>query len=177
MDVWNACMMDLVRCSKFHCFFYMARTFVNQVNALKAQAKAEAETKSQTDNFNNDKQQLENKKAAAAVLKKLCDLFILFHLGEDARYLLEDGFMQAAHTKCIDSLVLELARELRQDVVHLVDAFRLPDLALNSAIGKYDGNVYKNYFDAVKSSPHQQMATCGKPFYWEELIKPLLSQK
>lgn len=43
-----------------------------------------------------------------------------------------------------------LCAEVRKNVVAYTDAFQLPDLVLNSALGQFDGNVYENYFSTVK---------------------------
>ena len=45
-----------------------------------------------------------------------------------------------------------LCGAVRPYVVGLTDSFQQPDNFLNSAIGKYDGNIYENYFGVVKSA-------------------------
>jgi len=50
-----------------------------------------------------------------------------------------------------------------------VDSFNFPDFALCSPLGRYDGQVYKHYMEIVKKAP----AAIGRPFYWENIIKPL----
>lgn len=42
--------------------------------------------------------------------------------------------------------------EVRPECVALVDAFDLTDTALNSTIGRYDGNVYEAMFESAKKS-------------------------
>jgi len=108
------------------------------------------------------------------VLKKICDAFALSHLSQEMKYLLEDSYMTPEHSKWVDSLLLEQCRVLREDVVSLVDSFGLPDLVLHSAIGRFDGNVYENYFAQVNSSKIQKLTDNGRPAYWEEVVKPLL---
>ena len=39
---------------------------------------------------------------------------------------------------------------IRPYTVGLTDSFQIPDNLLNSLIGKYDGNIYENYFGAIK---------------------------
>ena len=41
----------------------------------------------------------------------------------------------------------------RPDAVPLVDAFDYSDHHLNSALGRYDGNVYQHLFDMAQASP------------------------
>ena len=41
----------------------------------------------------------------------------------------------------------------RPECVALVDALDMPDFALNSTIGKYDGNIYEALMEGAKNSP------------------------
>jgi acyl-CoA oxidase len=56
--------------------------------------------------------------------------------------------------------------------VPLVDSLGLPDYAINSPLGSYDGDVYRRMFERVKHT---------NPFkthpYFEEVIKPVLLRK
>ncbi|CAN3373058.1 hypothetical protein DIURU_005318 [Diutina rugosa] len=42
-----------------------------------------------------------------------------------------------------------LSKEIRPHIVAYTDSFQLSDMIVNSAIGKYNGNIYENYFDIV----------------------------
>lgn len=44
-----------------------------------------------------------------------------------------------------------MCAKVRPNVVGLTDGFNLTDMMVNAAIGRYDGNVYDNYFETVKS--------------------------
>ena len=41
----------------------------------------------------------------------------------------------------------------RPEAVSLVDAFDWHESVLNSTLGRYDGNVYENMYEAAKNSP------------------------
>ena len=43
-----------------------------------------------------------------------------------------------------------MCAKVRPNVVGLTDGFNLTDMMVNAAIGRYDGNVYDNYFETVK---------------------------
>jgi acyl-CoA oxidase len=60
---------------------------------------------------------------------------------------------------------------LRQDAVGLVDAFGLSDYLLNSALGRFDGDVYRALLAAAQGSPLNQ--TQEGPA-WDGILKPLL---
>ncbi|KAI3402891.2 POX1 [Candida oxycetoniae] len=48
-------------------------------------------------------------------------------------------------------VIPKLCSEVRPNVVALTDSFQQSDMMINAPIGKYDGDIYENYFDLVKS--------------------------
>ena len=44
----------------------------------------------------------------------------------------------------------------RHEAVPLVDAFDLPDQVLNSALGRYDGDVYTHLYEWAKGAPRNK---------------------
>ena len=48
---------------------------------------------------------------------------------------------------------MTLLAEVRPNAVALVDAFKFPDYLLNSSLGSYDGNVYKDMTDRAAREP------------------------
>jgi acyl-CoA oxidase len=67
-------------------------------------------------------------------LRKLADLFALYHLERHKGWFLENGFMTGKRAKAITSHVTQLCQEVRQDAVALVDAFGIPDQCLGAPI-------------------------------------------
>jgi acyl-CoA oxidase len=67
-------------------------------------------------------------------LRKLADLFALYHLEKHKGWFLENGFMQGKRARAITSQVTHLCQEVRQDAVALVDAFGIPDQCLGAPI-------------------------------------------
>ena len=49
----------------------------------------------------------------------------------------------------------------RKEAVPLVDAFDIPDVILNSALGRYDGDVYKHLFEWALRAPRNKEEVCG----------------
>jgi acyl-CoA oxidase len=68
-------------------------------------------------------------------LRKLADLFALYHLERHKGWFLENGFMQGKRARAITNHVTRLCQEVRQDAVALVDAFGIPDQCLGAPIG------------------------------------------
>ncbi len=67
-------------------------------------------------------------------LKRLCDLFALYHLEMHKGWYLENGAMSGFKAKAITRLVTTLCAEVRQDAVALVDAFGIPNSCLSAPI-------------------------------------------
>lgn len=67
-------------------------------------------------------------------LRKLADLFALYHLEKHKAWFLENGFMSGKKSKAITNHVTELCAEVRRDAVALVDAFGIPDQCLGAPI-------------------------------------------
>jgi len=68
-------------------------------------------------------------------LRKLADLFALYHLERHKGWFLENGFMPGTKARAITSQVTRLCEEVRWDAVALVDAFGIPDQCLGAPIG------------------------------------------
>jgi acyl-CoA oxidase len=68
------------------------------------------------------------------VLKRLCDLFALFHLELHKGWHLEHGSLSSGKSRAITSEVDRLCAETRQEVVALVDAFGIPEACLAAPI-------------------------------------------
>ena len=67
-------------------------------------------------------------------LKKLCELFALWHIEQNATWYLESGYMEPVQTKAISRQIEKLCYEVRQIAVDLVDAFQIPDSCLGAPI-------------------------------------------
>jgi acyl-CoA oxidase len=67
-------------------------------------------------------------------LRKLADLFALYHLEKHKGWFLENGFMSGKKSKAITKYVTRLCAEVRRDAVGLVDAFGIPDQCLSAPI-------------------------------------------
>lgn len=68
----------------------------------------------------------------------------------------------------------QLLAALRPEAVALVDAFGWEDYALNSALGRADGDVYKALLDMASTSPLNR--TQAGPA-WESVLKPVMQRK
>ena len=147
-DAENACGIDLVVASRCHCHLII-------FNAFEAQATAAAASDA----------------AVGRILVAVCALFgcitVLENLGDVV------GHLDVAQTGACRAALRSLLGVVRADVVPLMDAFEFPDNALNSALGRRDGNVYEALFQSTKLNPIN--AAENEPFDgYAEVLRPVL---
>lgn len=63
-----------------------------------------------------------------------------------------------------------MQKKIRPHAVRLVDAWKIPDYLLDSALGRFDGKVYEDLFDrAHKRNPLNEM-TFNPDYRSEEIV-------
>lgn len=85
--------------------------------------------------------------------------------------LTEAGLATAASMGALREAVVGLCAAIRPDAVPLVDAFAFSDHLLGSALGKWDGDVYRAMYEWAKEAPLNE--TDVPPGY-EEHLRPML---
>lgn len=102
-------------------------------------------------------------------LRTLFLLFALFTMDSDAR---DFSKANAVSEQDLDSLpvkIQDLMQQIRPHAVCLVDAWKIPDFLLDSALGRYDGRVYEDLFNrAHRLNPLNEMTF--NPYYKSEEI-------
>ena len=69
---------------------------------------------------------------------------------------IQDGYMTPYHISLARSHLYSLLAEVRKEAVPLVDAFDVPDEILNSALGRYDGDVYTHLYQWAQRAPRNK---------------------
>ena len=64
--------------------------------------------------------------------------------------------MTPDHISMARSLLYSLLADVRREAVPLVDAFDVPDEILNSALGRYDGDVYTHLYEWAQRAPRNK---------------------
>ena len=72
----------------------------------------------------------------------LRDLFALWHLQQQAGEFVEAGYLSAPQVELVREGVRGALRAVRPDAVALCDGWGFSDHALNSTLGRFDGDVY-----------------------------------
>ena len=78
--------------------------------------------------------------AATVVLDRFAGIYLTFNVASTS-----------AITDLAKVVIPQLCKQVRPNVVGLTDSFQMSDMMINAAIGRYDGDIYENYFDLVKT--------------------------
>eukprot|EP00884_Botryococcus_braunii_P015671 jgi/Botrbrau1/2788/Bobra.0125s0001.1 len=151
---WNNSTVDLIRAARGHCDLVLHSTFISSVANLKAEGSLSPPT--------------------IAVLEKLVALFGVSTINNHAGDLLEIGYLTGPQALWVRQQQYALLAVLRPEAVALVDSFGLSDYLLNSALGRYDGDVYRDLLARAKVSPLND--TQEGPG-WHGVLQPMLNRK
>ncbi|XP_035231673.1 peroxisomal acyl-coenzyme A oxidase 3-like isoform X2 [Stegodyphus dumicola] len=102
------------------------------------------------------------------VLHKMGCLYGLWCLQKYYPILHEGGFCERRDNSTVmKQAMLKLCSELKDDAVSLVDVIAPPDFILNSALGKSDGQVYKNLYAAIIQTP----GSLDRAPWWKDFLQ------
>lgn len=110
----------------------------------------------------------------AQVLERLGLLYGLWSLEKNLATLYQAGYFEGPKpTEYIRAAILKLCSEIKNDAVSLADAMAPSDFILNSALGKSDGQIYKNIYDAIMNAKNAMQ----RPDWYREFTdnKPIIA--
>lgn len=98
-------------------------------------------------------------------------LFAFTTIESSAREFLSSHSISDANLNLLSDKIQELMqKKIRPHAVRLVDAWKIPDYLLDSALGRFDGKVYEDLFDrAHKRNPLNEM-TFNPDYRSEEIV-------
>ncbi|KAI3405044.1 hypothetical protein KGF56_002129 [Candida oxycetoniae] len=138
-QTWDAISPQRVVLSKLRCHYYLLETFIDR---------------------------LENRVKANSPMRRPLEITMRLYyvtsilspfIAEFGRF----GVVSPSITKyIIATYPQELCTQIRPYVIGLTDSFQQPDNFIHSVIGKYNGDIYNNYLDAIKlaNSPRNHKA-------------------
>ncbi|TPX64979.1 acyl-CoA oxidase [Spizellomyces sp. 'palustris'] len=147
--VWNEHQLDVLRLSHLHTIHYLISLFTSSVSSLPSEYSS-----------------------LKPILTKVGLTWALDMAVRDLDLMLEEEFVSAAQAQNLRVARNGICKELRNDVVPLMDAFGRPDFLLKSPLGRYDGDIYNAYFDTVTRAPD----CYGPANYWSTEVEPLLTR-
>ena len=102
------------------------------------------------------------------------DLCVARPLGQGTIALI--SLMQTSSAQLVKSVsaLVQVMREVRPNAVALVDSFGFEDYVLNSALGRYDGDVYTALLEDATNS---RLNKTEEGPAWHDILKPVLTAK
>lgn len=76
-------------------------------------------------------------------MRVLFRIFCLHSITTQGAALAQSQYLAPEHFRMISELLQEEYRNIRPQMLNLIEAFEFDDNSLASAIGSYDGNVYE----------------------------------
>ncbi|RIB15097.1 hypothetical protein C2G38_2193207 [Gigaspora rosea] len=146
---WNNNQVSLIRLSELYSFRYCLSKYIQGLS-----------------NYQNSIPEFQN---LCPILTKLGQLWSIHLIHESLKEFLEEGYFGKDQANIVENAYFRMCKELRKEIIPLVDAWGYPDFVLQAPLGKFDGDVYKEYFNTVRAAP----GCIGIPSYWEDYIKPL----
>ncbi|TMW65698.1 hypothetical protein Poli38472_008340 [Pythium oligandrum] len=142
----NKCMVLLTRASVAHAEYMLFASFVEGVESVPAGPTREA-------------------------VAVLCGLFGLWLINKTLGDFREDNYISSEQAEFVRRQLVALLPIVRKNAVLLTDAWDFTDFELNSAIGRYDGDMYRAL---VKRAADEPLNKSQVPESYEAYLKPLI---
>ncbi|KAL2802823.1 acyl-CoA dehydrogenase/oxidase [Aspergillus granulosus] len=103
------------------------------------------------------------------VLRSLFRLFAYYHMESEGNDFIQSRAISQSQLDALPGRIQKLMAQIRPHAVKLVDSWMIPDYLLDSALGRYDGQVYEDLFKrAHRLNPLNKITF--NPNYWEDEI-------
>ncbi|KDO22826.1 hypothetical protein SPRG_11585 [Saprolegnia parasitica CBS 223.65] len=112
--------------------------------------------------------------ALRSVLHQLWQLYALWRMSQHLGEFRMDDYLSATQATWVTDGLLSLLPQLRPNAVALVDGFGLTDFELNSAIGRYDGDIYRALIARAAKEPLNQTDVVDG---YHKYLQPILASK
>ncbi|CAG8450350.1 14400_t:CDS:10 [Cetraspora pellucida] len=120
---WNNNQISLIRLSELHIFRYCLSEYIQGISK-----------------YRNSIPEFQN---LCPILTKLGQLWSIHLIYESLNEFLEEGYFGKEQAIIVRNAYFGMCKELRKEIIPLVDAWGYPDFILQAPLGKFDGDVYK----------------------------------
>ncbi|RIA96762.1 peroxisomal acyl-coenzyme A oxidase 1 [Glomus cerebriforme] len=107
------------------------------------------------------------------ILRILINLFYSNTIIKYSGEFLLDNYFNSKHIEIFEFGIKNCLKKIRPDAIGLVDAWEFSDNVLNSAIGRYDGNVYETLYNWAKLDPLNLAQERGEYVGYNEVMKSI----
>ncbi|OWZ15351.1 Peroxisomal acyl-coenzyme A oxidase 1 [Phytophthora megakarya] len=145
-DDRNSCMLLMTAVSTHHTELMMLKCFISGVYSLPS-----GKTK--------------------AAVAQLCQLFGASLLVKGLGDFRQHDYVSSAQGEMVHQQLQKLLPSVRRNAVRLTDAWDFSDFELNSAIGRYDGDIYRALVEQTKQEPLNKAEV---PQGYDKYIRPLI---
>lgn len=146
-DAWNQTSLELTQCAEAYCRAFVVEKFIE------------------------DPQKNSVSKELHEVLLQMCELYAVYWILQKRGDFLQFSSLKIENILQLQSRLEELLTAIRPNAVGIVDSFDICDENLNSALGAYDGDVYRRLFAEAMKSPLNQKSVNES---FEKYLKPFL---
>ena len=129
---WNYSSVDWTVAARAHCHYAVLNAFQSALQTAEV-------------NDNN-----------LAILRALCSLYAVFGIVQYSGEFTMDGYLSTDQLSKAREHLYFLLESIRPEAVPLVDAFDFHDQILNSALGRYDGDVYRHLYEWALRAPRNK---------------------
>ncbi|GET03786.1 peroxisomal acyl-coenzyme A oxidase 1 isoform X2 [Rhizophagus clarus] len=111
------------------------------------------------------------------ILRVLINLFFSNFIIKYSGEFLLDNYFNSNQIKIFEFGIKNCLERIRPDAIGLVDAWEFSDNMLNSALGRYDGNVYEALYNWAKLEPLNLAQERGEYVGYNEVLKDIYDRE
>ncbi|GBB94317.1 hypothetical protein RclHR1_02330015 [Rhizophagus clarus] len=111
------------------------------------------------------------------ILRDLINLFFSNFIIKYSGEFLLDNYFNSNQIKIFELGIKNWLEKIRPNVIGLVDAWEFSDNTLNSALGRYDGNVYESLYNWAKLEPLNLAQEKGEYVGYNEVLKDIYDKE
>ncbi|KXN84395.1 Peroxisomal acyl-coenzyme A oxidase 1 [Leucoagaricus sp. SymC.cos] len=158
-EAWNEHMIQLIMAARYHLEYYILEAFIHHASEIHDQK-------------------------VRRVIEYVCRLYALTTiespLSMGSSGFIEDGYVSSDQLRAIGHHVNITLEALLPEAIGLTDAWNFSDASLQSALGRWDGNVYETLLEWTRQLPinrRSRMTGGVEVEGYQKYIKPIIAAR